>query len=203
MLDLGIRMGLPLAEMVGWQMFTMVTTRHGVIVLLLKSSVDRVDIWGVAGILSFHGSTFRQPWPERAEWPVSAFSIFQLNQHQPARATSFRCGPRFSPVGLVWGLGAGNLAQCSLRLVRKYGIWYTVYRNLWQCWWEKWRKMVINRLILESLFLEKSVTGGVDGPCMQMPNYGCHREAQRLVHFNSLSWWFSSQSISQFQFHFS
>jgi|OrbCmetagenome_4_1107370.scaffolds.fasta_scaffold537213_1 hypothetical protein len=44
MLDLGIRMGLPLAEMVGWQMFTMVTTRHGVIVLLLKSSVDRVDI---------------------------------------------------------------------------------------------------------------------------------------------------------------
>ena len=50
---------------------------------------------------------------------------FQLNQHQPARATSFRCGPRFSPVGLVWGLGAGEFGAMFTSASPK--IWYTVY----------------------------------------------------------------------------
>ena len=40
MLDLGIHVRLPLAEMVGWQTFTTVATRRGFIVLPLKKSVD-------------------------------------------------------------------------------------------------------------------------------------------------------------------
>ena len=135
---------------------------------------------------------------QSGQFQLSAyFSSTNINQQEPPLS-----GVDHGFLRLVWcgGLAQGNLAQCSLRLVRKYGTRYVaIYgsasgKNGGKWWSTAW---------FWSLCSWKSQTWGVDGPCMQMPNYGCHREAQRLVHFNSLSWWFSSQSISQFQFHFS
>ena len=102
--------------------------------------------------------------------------------------------------GKIWR----NLAQSMFTSVSPK-IGYTVYGciryilrylKLWQCLWEKWLEMVMDRWILESLFLAEvrhEVSMGHACRCQTTVVPEKRKGLSMLVHFISLAWCLSSQ----------